>query len=92
MRVSGGRRAGRAPAARCACTATGTIRRHPDIAWHKAPAGRPPGSPVCSGSCSRPALDMLRPEGVPVAGTIQVLLLAWLRGRRERGSRETAPV
>jgi predicted PurR-regulated permease PerM len=29
---------------------------------------------------------------IPVAGTIQVLLLAWLRGRRERGSRETAPV
>ena len=28
---------------------------------------------------------------IPVAGTIQVLLLAWLRGRRERGSRETAP-
>jgi predicted PurR-regulated permease PerM len=29
---------------------------------------------------------------IPVAGTIQVLLLAWLRGRRERGSREPAPV
>jgi predicted PurR-regulated permease PerM len=29
---------------------------------------------------------------IPVAGTIQVLLLAWLRGRRERGSSETAPV
>ena len=29
---------------------------------------------------------------IPVAGTIQVLLLAWLRARRERGSRETAPV
>jgi predicted PurR-regulated permease PerM len=29
---------------------------------------------------------------IPVAGTIQVLLLAWLRSRRERGSRETAPV
>ena len=29
---------------------------------------------------------------IPVAGTIQVLLLAWLQGRRERGSRETAPV
>ncbi len=29
---------------------------------------------------------------IPVAGTIQVLLLAWLRHRRERGSRETAPV
>lgn len=29
---------------------------------------------------------------IPVAGTIQVLLLAWLRGRRERGSREAAPV
>ena len=29
---------------------------------------------------------------IPVAGTIQVLLLAWLSSRRERGSRETAPV
>ena len=29
---------------------------------------------------------------IPVAGTIQVLLLAWLRARRERGSREPAPV
>jgi len=29
---------------------------------------------------------------IPVAGTIQVLLLAWLRGRRERGSRDAAPV
>jgi predicted PurR-regulated permease PerM len=29
---------------------------------------------------------------IPVAGTIQVLLLAWLRSRRERGSREAAPV
>jgi predicted PurR-regulated permease PerM len=29
---------------------------------------------------------------IPVAGTIQVLLLAWLRGRRERGSRKAAPV
>jgi predicted PurR-regulated permease PerM len=29
---------------------------------------------------------------IPVAGTIQVLLLAWLRGRRERGSREATPV
>jgi predicted PurR-regulated permease PerM len=29
---------------------------------------------------------------IPVAGTIQVLLLAWLRGRRDRGSREAAPV
>jgi predicted PurR-regulated permease PerM len=29
---------------------------------------------------------------IPVAGTIQVLLLVWLRGRRERGSREPAPV
>ena len=29
---------------------------------------------------------------IPVAGTIQVLLLAWLRSRRERGSRETTPV
>ncbi|HET9322621.1 MAG TPA: AI-2E family transporter [Gaiellaceae bacterium] len=29
---------------------------------------------------------------IPVAGTIQVLVLAWLRGRRERGSRETAPI
>jgi predicted PurR-regulated permease PerM len=29
---------------------------------------------------------------IPVAGTIQVLLLAWLRGRRERGARGTAPV
>ena len=29
---------------------------------------------------------------IPVAGTIQVLLLAWLRGRRERRSREAAPV
>ena len=29
---------------------------------------------------------------IPVAGTIQVLLLAWLRARRERGSREAAPV
>ncbi|HET8653556.1 MAG TPA: AI-2E family transporter [Gaiellaceae bacterium] len=29
---------------------------------------------------------------IPVAGTIQVLLLAWLRGRRERGSEEPAPV
>ncbi len=29
---------------------------------------------------------------IPVAGTIQVLLLAWLHARRERGSREAAPV
>jgi predicted PurR-regulated permease PerM len=29
---------------------------------------------------------------IPVAGTIQVLLMAWLRSRRERGSREAAPV
>ena len=29
---------------------------------------------------------------IPVAGAIQVLLLAWLRARRERGSREAAPV
>jgi predicted PurR-regulated permease PerM len=29
---------------------------------------------------------------IPVAGTIQVLLLAWLRSRRERGSREPAPI
>jgi predicted PurR-regulated permease PerM len=29
---------------------------------------------------------------IPVAGTIQVLLLAWLRGRRERASREPAPI
>jgi predicted PurR-regulated permease PerM len=29
---------------------------------------------------------------IPVAGTIQVLLLAWLRARRERGSREAAPI
>jgi predicted PurR-regulated permease PerM len=29
---------------------------------------------------------------IPVAGTIQVLLLAWLRARRERGGREPAPV
>ena len=29
---------------------------------------------------------------IPVAGTIQVLLLAWLRARRERSSREAAPV
>jgi predicted PurR-regulated permease PerM len=29
---------------------------------------------------------------IPVAGTIQVLLLAWLRGRRERGDAEPEPV
>jgi len=29
---------------------------------------------------------------IPVAGAIQVLLLAWLRARRERSSREAAPV
>ena len=29
---------------------------------------------------------------IPVAGTIQVLLLAWLRSRREREGREPAPV
>ncbi len=29
---------------------------------------------------------------IPVAGAIQVLLLAWLSHRRERGSREAAPV
>jgi predicted PurR-regulated permease PerM len=29
---------------------------------------------------------------IPVAGTIQVLLLAWLRGRRERAGREPAPI
>ena len=29
---------------------------------------------------------------IPVAGTIQVLLLAWLRARRERREREPAPV
>ena len=29
---------------------------------------------------------------IPVAGTIQVLLLAWRRGRRERGASEPAPV
>jgi len=29
---------------------------------------------------------------IPVAGTIQVLLLAWLRARRERRGREPAPV
>ena len=29
---------------------------------------------------------------IPVAGTIQVLLLAWLRSRRERDSRDPAPV
>jgi predicted PurR-regulated permease PerM len=29
---------------------------------------------------------------IPVAGTIQVLLLAWLRARRERSGREPAPV
>ena len=29
---------------------------------------------------------------IPVAGTIQVLLLAWLKSRRDRGSREPAPI
>jgi predicted PurR-regulated permease PerM len=29
---------------------------------------------------------------IPVAGTVQVLLLAWLRARRERADREPAPV
>jgi predicted PurR-regulated permease PerM len=29
---------------------------------------------------------------IPVAGTLQVLLLAWLRARRERADREPAPV
>ncbi len=29
---------------------------------------------------------------IPVAGAIQVLLLAWLQSRRERGSQETAPI
>ena len=29
---------------------------------------------------------------IPVAGTIQVLLLAWLKARRDRGSREPAPI
>lgn len=29
---------------------------------------------------------------IPVAGTIQVLLLAWLRARRDAGAREAAPI
>jgi 16S rRNA (cytosine967-C5)-methyltransferase len=47
------------------CTATGTIRRHPDIAWHRTPADvdRLAG---LQGELLRAAIDMLAPGGVLV--------------------------
>jgi 16S rRNA (cytosine967-C5)-methyltransferase len=47
------------------CTATGTIRRHPDIAWHRTPAdvARLAG---LQGELLRAAIDMLAPGGVLV--------------------------
>ena len=44
------------------CTATGTIRRHPDIAWHKTQADVARMADL-QGQLLRAALDMLRPGG-----------------------------
>ena len=35
------------------CTATGTIRRHPDVAWTKSPRGPEKARRRCSGGSSR---------------------------------------
>ena len=47
------------------CTATGTIRRHPDIAWHKTPddVGR---MAELQGRLLEAAVEMLAPDGVLV--------------------------
>ncbi len=47
------------------CTATGTIRRHPDIAWHKTPADLARMAELQE-SLLRAALEMLAPGGILV--------------------------
>jgi 16S rRNA (cytosine967-C5)-methyltransferase len=44
------------------CTATGTIRRHPDIAWHKTPADVA-GMAEVQGRLLAAAVDMVEPGG-----------------------------
>jgi 16S rRNA (cytosine967-C5)-methyltransferase len=47
------------------CTATGTIRRHPDIAWHKAPADVARMAEL-QGRLLAAAVDMTLPGGLVV--------------------------
>jgi 16S rRNA (cytosine967-C5)-methyltransferase len=47
------------------CTATGTIRRHPDIAWHKTPADVARMATL-QGQLLAAAIEMLEPGGVLV--------------------------
>ncbi|MCB4770737.1 16S rRNA (cytosine(967)-C(5))-methyltransferase RsmB [Ancylobacter sp. Lp-2] len=50
------------------CSATGTIRRHPDVAWSKAPADIA-SLCVLQGRILRNAADLVRPGGVLVYST-----------------------
>ncbi|MFG1421891.1 16S rRNA (cytosine(967)-C(5))-methyltransferase RsmB [Roseixanthobacter liquoris] len=50
------------------CTATGTLRRHPDIAWNKRP-GDIAGLAELQGRLLDHALDLLKPGGVLVYST-----------------------
>jgi 16S rRNA (cytosine967-C5)-methyltransferase len=47
------------------CTATGTIRRHPDIAWHKTPADVARMAEL-QGRLLAAAIEMVRPSGLVV--------------------------
>jgi 16S rRNA (cytosine967-C5)-methyltransferase len=47
------------------CTATGTIRRHPDIAWHKTPADVAKMAEL-QGRLLAAAVEMVRPGGLLV--------------------------
>ncbi len=47
------------------CTATGTIRRHPDIAWHKTPAAVA-AMAALQGRVLAAAVEMVRPGGLVV--------------------------
>ena len=53
------------------CTATGTIRRHPDIAWHKTPEDVMRMATL-QRSCSRPQSHMLEPGGILVYAELLV--------------------
>jgi 16S rRNA (cytosine967-C5)-methyltransferase len=47
------------------CSATGTMRRHPDVGWLKTPAEIPPLTRLQEGLLAA-ALDMVRPGGIVV--------------------------
>ena len=66
MRSNGDRRAPQdAVLLDAPCTATGTIRRHPDIAWHKTPADVARMAEL-QGRLLAAAVEMVRPGGLVV--------------------------